>query len=247
MRGPYSSPANGLREGVLMCSWSPSPGSSAFNQPDQPSLFMRQLDRAKQGESEALSALYREFLPIVFGYIAVRVSDRATAEDLTSEVFLKMVEGISRLRATEKAGFAAWILQIARLSVAGYYRHREGQPTVVSLTSTAWEEEGEEQEHPVFSPASQASDPAAQIETREAWREVVAAINALSEEQRQVLVSRLILGYDVETVGRMLGKKGKVIKAVQFRALHALHRLLRGKAASRQALSSQSLDHGGPS
>jgi RNA polymerase sigma-70 factor (ECF subfamily) len=230
-----------------MCSWSPSPGSSSSDQAEQPSFFVRQIDEAKRGESEALSALYREFLPVVFGYIAVRVSDRATAEDLTSEVFLKMIEGISRLRATEKTGFAAWILQIARISVAGYYRNREGQPTLVSLTSTTWEEEGEGQAHLALPLVSQASDPAIQAEAREAWREVVVAINALSEEQRQVLVSRLILGYDVETVGRMLGKKGKAIKAVQFRALHMLHRLLRREAASRQALPSQIQDQGGVS
>src|SRR2546430_13418064 len=85
----------------------------------------RQLDRARRGESEALSMLYRQFLPGVFGYIAARVPDRTTAEDLTSEVFLKMVEGISHLRATDEAGFVAWLLQIARITVAGYYRDRK--------------------------------------------------------------------------------------------------------------------------
>src|SRR6266851_1315328 len=56
----------------------------------------RQLDRARRGEPEALSALYRQLLPGVFGYIAARVPDRATAEDLTSDVFLQMGESISR-------------------------------------------------------------------------------------------------------------------------------------------------------
>jgi len=64
----------------------------------------RQLDRARRGEPEALSALYRQLLPGVFGSIAARVPDRATSEDLTSEVFVKMVEGISRLRASDEAG-----------------------------------------------------------------------------------------------------------------------------------------------
>src|SRR5258708_19544913 len=78
----------------------------------------RQLDRARRGEPEALSALYRQLLPGVFGSIAARVPDRATAEDLTSEVFVQMVEGISRLRASDEAGVAAWMLQIARVTVA---------------------------------------------------------------------------------------------------------------------------------
>src|SRR6266700_4791951 len=102
-----------------------------------------QLERARRGESEAMSMLYRQFLPGVFGYIAARVPDRATAEDLTSKVFLKMVEGISQLRATDEAGFAAWLLQIARITVAGYYRKCEKQPAFVPLEPTSWEEEEE--------------------------------------------------------------------------------------------------------
>jgi RNA polymerase sigma-70 factor (ECF subfamily) len=228
-----------------MFSWRHSPGSAASDQAEQPPHFGRQLDRARRGEQEALSVLYRQFLPGVFGYIAARVPDRATAEDLTSEVFLKMVEGISRLRAQEEAGFAAWLLQIARITVAGYYRQRERQPTVVSLTASSWEEADEEKEQPALASHHPAADPVHQAEAREDWGEVVEAINALTEEQRQVLVSRLILGYDVETVARMLGKKGNAIKALQFRALQSLHRLLRAKAASRQALPSQMRHQGG--
>jgi RNA polymerase sigma-70 factor (ECF subfamily) len=55
---------------------------------------------------------------------------------------------------------------------------------------------------------------------------VVKAINALTEDQRQVLVGRLILGYDVATVARMIGKKANAVKALQFRALQRLQRLL---------------------
>src|SRR5258708_3874601 len=92
-----------------------------------------QLDRARRGDSEALSALYNQFLPGVFGYIATRVPDRTIAEDLTSEVFLQMVEGIHRLRAQDEAGFVAWLLRIARVTVAGYYRKRAKQPIPLSL------------------------------------------------------------------------------------------------------------------
>jgi hypothetical protein len=64
------------------------------------------LNCARQGDSEALSVLYRRFLPGIFGYIAARVADRTLAEDLTSEVFLQMVEGIHRLRAENETGFS---------------------------------------------------------------------------------------------------------------------------------------------
>jgi RNA polymerase sigma-70 factor (ECF subfamily) len=48
----------------------------------------------------------------------------------------------------------------------------------------------------------------------------------LTEEQRQVLIGRLILGYDVATVAKMIGKKANAVKALQFRALQSLQRFL---------------------
>jgi len=185
----------------------------------------RLLDDARRGETEALSMLYRQFLPGVFGYIAARVPDRATAEDLTSEVFLKMVEGISQLRASDEAGFAAWILQIARITVAGYYRKRENQPAFVSL-EPGFREEGGSGENEAIPANNPDVDPVLRAESRDEWNTVVNAINTLTEEQRQVLIGRLILGYDVNTVARMIGKKANAVKALQFRALHSLQRLL---------------------
>ncbi len=69
-------------------------------------------------------------------------------------------------------------------------------------------------------------DPVRSAEARDEWATVVKAINTLTEEQRQVLIGRLILGYDVATVARMLGKKANAVKALQFRALQRLQRVL---------------------
>lgn len=184
------------------------------------------LDRARQGDSEALSALYRQFLPGIFGYIAMRVPDRATAEDLTSEVFLQMVAGIHNLKANDAVGFTAWLLRIARITVAGYYRKRAQQPALLPLPGESWEEM--QLEYQGIFQDSLAGNPASSLEAREDWLAVVQAINLLTEEQRQVLVGRLILGYDVATTARIIGKKANAVKALQFRALKSLQRLLDG-------------------
>ena len=218
-----------------MLSWRRNQGSSGPQLPEH-SPFEQQLEQARRGESESLSALYRQFLPGVFGYIAARVPDRNTAEDLTSEVFLKMIEGISHLRANDEAGFVAWLLQIARISVAGYYRKREHQPTIISLTSTLFDEKEEVFTIPTHHPES---DPVRRAEARDEWGEVVQAINLLTEEQRQVIISRLVLGYDLPTVARMIGKKTNAVKALQFRGLKTLHRLLHRETSAQQRASSQ--------
>lgn len=182
------------------------------------------LEQARQGDAKALSTLYNRFVSGIFGYIAMRVSDRTTAEDLTSEVFLQMIEGIHNLKARDEAGFAAWLLRIARMAVAGHYRKHARQPALVPLPGESWEEN--QTIAPLVASDLTPGDPASWIETREEWQTVVAAINTLTEEQRHVLVGRLIMGYDVATVARMIGKKENAVKALQFRALKSLQRLL---------------------
>jgi RNA polymerase sigma-70 factor, ECF subfamily len=116
------------------------------------------------------------------------------------------------------------LFKIARMSVAGYYRKREKQPVFVPLVEAAYGEE--EKESGVLLTNHPDSDPVWSAEVRDEWSAVVSAINTLTEEQRQVLIGRLILGYDVATVAQMIGKNANAVKALQFRALQSLQRLL---------------------
>ena len=210
-----------------MFSWRRSTGAEFSEAGKQLSAFEHMLERAKKGEGEGITALYRHFLPGVFGYIAARVPNRSIAEDLTSEVFLKMVEGISRVRTHEEAGIAAWLFQVARITIAGYYRQQEKQPDFVSLEPANEEWDTDTWQNSVALMNHPDTDPVQRSESREDWHTVVHAINCLTEEQRQVLVGRLILGYDVATVARMIGKQANAVKALQFRALQSLNRILK--------------------
>jgi RNA polymerase sigma-70 factor (ECF subfamily) len=194
-------------------------------------MFRSLLDHARSGEAEAISALYRQFMPSVYWYIAARVPDRSTAEDLTSEVFLEMVEDINKVRANGEAMFASWLFQVARVTVAGYYRKNKHVPASISLETTSWEDDGNTTFTTVSHPEA---DPVRWTEARDEWHIVAQAINALTEEQRQVLVGRLILGYDVTTVAQMVGKKANAVKALQFRALNSLRRLLQKRNPSEE-------------
>jgi RNA polymerase sigma-70 factor (ECF subfamily) len=217
---------------VSIFSWR-SIGSVLPDREKQAPVFEQMLVCAKKGDREAITALYQHFVSGVFGYIAARVPDRPTAEDLTSEVFLKMIEGIGKVRTTEEAGIAAWLLKIARVTVAGYYRQREKQPEFISLTPVNGEADAGISEGYTPFVNHPDTDPVLCSEAREDWDAVVRAINCLTEEQRQVLVGRLILGYDLATVARMMGKQANAIKALQFRALQSLNRLLAKKETKR--------------
>src|SRR5215472_13728655 len=92
------------------------------------------LVRAKQLDSAALGQLYQQFLPLVYGYVAARVADRRLAEDITSEVFVSMLESISKLRASDEAGFSAWLLKIARFRIADHFRAQAAEPDLAAGT-----------------------------------------------------------------------------------------------------------------
>ena len=182
-----------------------------------PSLpFEQVLERARSLDQAAISLLYKRFLPVVYRYAMARIGDVHTAEDVTSESFFAMVEGITTARAADELSFAAWLLGIARNKIAMHYRAMRSRPDT--------RHELNEDAHP-FATAEQA-DPLAVITARESWSEVVAALNLLTEEQRAVVLYRCILGYSTDEVAQLLEKQPGTIRALQFRALASLDRHL---------------------
>ena len=183
------------------------------------------LRRACDLDQAAISLLYKRFLPVVYRYAMARVGDLYAAEDVTSETFFAMVEGIGTTRATDELTFAAWILGIARNKVALHFRALRAHPEP--------RRELAEDAHP-FTTAEEA-DPLAVITARESWSEVVAALNLLTDEQRTVVLYRCILGYPTEDVARLMEKQPGTIRALQFRALASLDRHLNAQRPTRTA------------
>jgi len=189
--------------------------------PEQP--FLRVLDRARALDSTAISQLYARFLPIVYRFVLARVGDVHTAEDLTSDTFFVMVEQMGSTRAQDELSFAAWLLGIARNKVLMHHRRRR--------TGPAFAPELAEDAHP--SAAAEQDDPLTIITARESWSEVVAALNKLTEEQRTVVLYRCVLGYSTDEVAALMERKPGTIRALQFRALASLARLLKLDEAPR--------------
>ncbi len=172
--------------------------------------------RARALDSEALSLLYSRYLPRVYQYVLGRVGDRHLAEDLTAETFVAMVESIERLRADDELAFAGWLFSIARNKIAEHYRRQTSRPQVRGAIAP--------EEEPLA--LAEAGDPLGVVVARERWREAVDALQHLTEEQRTVLLYRCVLGYDTGEVARLLGRQAGAVRALQFRALSSLARLL---------------------
>jgi RNA polymerase sigma-70 factor (ECF subfamily) len=174
------------------------------------------LERARQLDQTAISMLYRRFLPIVYRYALAHVGNTSQAEDVTSETFYAMVDGIASTRAQDESGFTAWLLGIAHNKVARHYRTLHAHPEI-SLTFA--------EEAQPFTVAEE-GDPQTVVAIRERWLEIVDALRFLTQEQRTVVVYRCALGYSTTEVAEMLGKPENAVRGLQFRALASLSRHL---------------------
>lgn len=181
--------------------------------------FAQALAGARAGEAEALSALYRRFLPAVYRFLLGRLRERSLAEDLTADTFVAVMSGLASARARDELGFAAWILGIARNHLSQYYRRLQRE--------RAHEMDLERAEIQAPLAFADERDPLAALLARERWEEVVAALNRLTPEQRAVLLQRLILGRSTDEVAALLSKPANAIYGLQFRALAALARDLK--------------------
>jgi RNA polymerase sigma-70 factor (ECF subfamily) len=178
--------------------------------------FGSTLDRARQLDQTAISLLYRRFLPIVYRYALTHVGNASHAEDVTSEIFYAMVDGIASTRAQDETSFAAWLLGIARHKVARHHRTLRARPEISLILA--------EDAQP-FTVAEE-GDPQTVVAIRERWSEIVDALQSLTEEQRVVVVYRCALGYSTTEVAEMLGKPENAVRGLQFRALASLSRQL---------------------
>ncbi|HSC91075.1 MAG TPA: sigma-70 family RNA polymerase sigma factor [Gaiellaceae bacterium] len=175
----------------------------------------RLVDRAQQGEREALEELYLLHFDRIYSYLHMSVGNRHDAEDLTTQTFLRMLESIGRFR-WQSAPFSAWLFRIAHNLAMDHFRaHRRWQP-----------------EEEVPEPRGSEEPSAEAVAMRTIGREsMLAMIEDLSPEQQQVLTLKFVFSFNNAEVAAILGKTEGAIKSLQHRALVALQKQLeRGPA-----------------
>lgn len=176
---------------------------------DPPLLEEARLVReAQSGDADSFARLYDAYFERVYRYIYFRVSDDQTAEDITSQVFLKAWENLSRYRPS--GHFLAWLYTIARNQVIDHYRTRK--------ETVPLDEVGN------LSAGSQAVDE--QVQLRFELQAMRDALQFLTEDQQQVLILKFIAGLDTHEIAKQMKKGEGAIRALQMRALQALAKYL---------------------
>jgi RNA polymerase sigma-70 factor (ECF subfamily) len=172
------------------------------------------IDRARGGDRAAFAELYDTHCDAVYRYVLYRVREPSDAEDLTSEVFTRAFANIHRYRWQGKS-FLAWLYTIARNAVTD--RRRRERPTLDLDDAYGVAEEG-----------PTAHDRAVRGEQVDALR---GAVKHLTTEQQEVLVLRFVENMSSRQVAKVLGKNEGAIRALQFRALGRLRKLLTAEVA----------------
>jgi RNA polymerase sigma factor (sigma-70 family) len=167
------------------------------------------LERARAGEAAGFQRLYDDLAPPVAAYLRGRgVRD---VEDVTSEVFLAVFTGLSRFCGGQ-GEFRSWVFTIAHRRLVDSWRVAGRTPE-----SVAWDDR-----HDPRAAASAEEDALAQL-GEERVRQL---LDGLSEDQRDVLLLRILGDLTIDQVAEALGKRSGAVKALQRRALAALRRAL---------------------
>src|SRR5690349_5265874 len=157
----------------------------------------RLVDRAQQGDRDALEELYLIHFDRIYGYLHMSVGNRHDAEDLTTQTFLKMLESIGRFR-WRSAPFSAWLFRIAHNLAMDHFRARKRWQPEEEVPEPRGEEE----------PSAEAQ--ALQSIGRQSMLEL---IEGLSEEQQQVLTLKFVFNFPNAEVATILGKTEEIGRA----------------------------------
>nr|WP_117208395.1 ECF subfamily RNA polymerase sigma factor, BldN family [Allorhizocola rhizosphaerae] len=173
------------------------------------------VERAQQGDTEAFGLIYDRYVDTVFRFIYFRVGNRPLAEDLTSDTFLRALKRISSF-TWQGRDLGAWLVTIARNLVADHFK--SGRYRLEVTTGDVLDADREDR-GPEGSPESAVVDHITNVA-------LLTAVKQLNPEQQECIVLRFLQGFSVAETAQAMGKNEGAIKALQYRAVRALARLL---------------------
>ncbi len=176
------------------------------------------VQQAKAGDVDAFAGLFRATLSVVFNFLYGRCGDRALAEDLASESYLKAIKAIGSFEGTSR-DFLSWILRIARNLFLDHVKSgRVRWETVVG-------------EMPV---SAGDSNPEREALGRVEGEQLRRALERLTPEQQEVLHLRFLQDLPIAEVAQIVGRERGAVKAMQFRALRSLAKVLAQEGAAEE-------------
>jgi RNA polymerase sigma-70 factor (ECF subfamily) len=191
----------------------PEPESALSDQP--PDTAWALVHAAQQGDRAAFGELYNRYVDVVFRYVLFRVGgDRAMAEDVTSETFLRALRRIETV-SYQGRDVGAWFVTIARNLVLDHVKSSRYR---MEMTT----------DDIVEPPLADAmgGGPEQEVMTAVTNKELMSCVDKLNADQRECIVLRFMQGLSVAETAQIMQRNEGAIKALQHRAVRRLAQLL---------------------
>jgi RNA polymerase sigma-70 factor (ECF subfamily) len=172
------------------------------------------IEAAQSGDLDALATLYDTHINQVYRYALARLGNVQDAEDVTEEIFIKMLSGLPTYQC-RKVPFAAWLMRIAHNEVVSFTR-RNGR----RANDTELPEELHDRGN---------NDPAENAERQMALEDLRKAVELLPEAQREVIILRFASGLSIADAAKALGKQENNVKVLQHKGMQRLQVLMTPK------------------
>ncbi|MFZ1397204.1 MAG: sigma-70 family RNA polymerase sigma factor [Candidatus Promineifilaceae bacterium] len=166
---------------------------------------MKLLHRARSLDQEALAEVHNRYYDAIYRYIAFRVNDAPTAEDLTSEVFLRLLNAL-RDKSAPQNTLRGWLYGVASHVLKEHYRSKKRDKF------TLLHDEIPAGEHSLDH----------QVETIMQNESLQAVMSGLTDDQQNVLALRFGFGLPIQEVADTMGKSEGSVKMLQARAISAI-------------------------
>jgi RNA polymerase sigma-70 factor (ECF subfamily) len=167
---------------------------------------------ARGGNAEAWRTLYQRYLPAVWRQAYALVDDVHTAEDVTSETMIALLQGIDRLE-TDAPKISGWLRAVVRCKVADHHRKHFRFRNKLPLAASASEA------------STGDANPAEPLEIEETRAQVLQVLDGLSDRQRIVLEWKYLDALRVREIADRLGETEKAVETVLYRARREFRRL----------------------
>jgi RNA polymerase sigma-70 factor (ECF subfamily) len=186
-------------------------GSEASAGEDRDVSVWALVGAAQAGDAEAFGRLYDRYVTMVFRYVHHRVGDRALAEDVTSETFVRALRRIDSL-SFQGRDVGAWLVTIARNLVRDHVKSSRFRLEVTTADMRDADRATDGPEDAVLQGLTHAA--------------LLACVRQLSSEQQECITLRFLQGLSVAETAAVMGKKDGAVKALQHRAVRRLAALL---------------------
>ncbi len=160
------------------------------------------LQAAKMGKQDAFASLYDAYAEKIYNFIYFKVLHQETAEDISTDTFLKAWEKLQQFKGDN---FAAWLYTIARNKVTDYYRQKKDNYDI----DDCWD-------------LSDGQDLLAQVDTSLQFQNLQKALAHLNREDRELLIMRFWQDLSFAEIAEILGKKQGAVKMACGRAVKKL-------------------------